>query len=315
MYYYLIYGLRIQSDYEFEEAFEIPRLSDTEVDVVIKQETLSDFITKETKEDDVYESGLVYANRENEGWGRKKGVGAFYARDGKEVLCQTKEGYDYLLFNQMLLCAALPTILRQRKDLAFHGSGLIYKGKMIIISGESGAGKSTLASRVLKQGAVFMADDTVAVQMKDGKILAQSAYPQQKICVDNEIDKEKYKSVVVLPPDAGEVKYAARLKDGFTMEEQELYAIFILKADDVSDLEISEIQGSEKIKYITDNIYQKKRYLDMGMPVDVFKKYLEVGQKVKVYSVVRPKIGMWSDIICQKIGEILEGGENKNWEK
>ena len=40
MYYYLIYGLRIQSDYEFEEAFEIPRLSDTEVDVVIKQEIL-----------------------------------------------------------------------------------------------------------------------------------------------------------------------------------------------------------------------------------------------------------------------------------
>lgn len=309
MYYYLMYGLKIKSDYKFEEAFEIPKVCDEEVDVVIRQETLADFITTETQEDDMYESGLVYANRENEGWGRTKGAGAFYAKEGKEILYQTKDNYDYLVFNQVLLCAALPTILWQRKDLAIHGSGMIYKEKAIIISGESGAGKSTLASRILNRGAVFMADDTVALQIKNGKILAQSAYPQQKICVDNEIDKEKYKSVVILPPDCGEVKYAARLKDGFTMEEQELYAIFILKADDVPDLQISEIQGSEKMEYITDNIYQKKRYLELGMSVEVFKKYLEVAQKVRIFSVVRPKIGMWPDIICKRIGEILEGSE------
>lgn len=307
MYCYKIYGLCIKSDYLLEEALEIPEISDNNVDVAIVQGELDERLTTETEIDDACAGGYVYRFEAKRGWLRAKGQGCCLMEDGSKVTYQLKENYDPLVMNQLFLCAVLPNILMQRGEIAMHGSGILWGDKAIIISGVSGAGKSTLARELLKNGGIFMADDTVALCLKEQKVYAQGGYPQQKICLDamEELtitDAE----LILLPPDGGKDKYAVRLKRGFCMEEQEVQALFIIRIEEVEQVSIREIQGSEKIKYLLDNLYKYKLYVELGMPVKVFKKCIEIADKIKIYTISRPKQGMTVVEQVKEIKKVLE---------
>ena len=302
MYYYKIYGLRIKSDYLLEEALEIPEVSDDNIDVEIVQGELDERLTTETEIDDRYEGGYVYRFEAKRGWLRSKGQGCCLMEDGSKVTYQLKENYNPLVMNQVFLCAVLPNILIQRGEIALHGSGILWENKAIIISGVSGAGKSTLAKELLKNGGVFMADDTVALCLREQKVYAQGGYPQQKICLDAMEDLTFTDAeVILLPPDGGKDKYAVRLKQGFCMEEQEVQALFIVGIEEVEQVSIREIKGNEKIKYLLDNLYKYKTYVELGMPANVFKQCIEIANKVKIYRISRPKQGM---TVAEQVKEI-----------
>lgn len=293
MYYYKIYGLHIKSDYLLEEAMEIQEVAEDNVDVEIVQGELDQRLTTETEIDDKNVGGYVYRFEAKRGWLRSKGQGCCLMEDGSKVTYQLKENYNPLVMNQIFLSGVLPSILIQREEIAMHGSGILWGEKAIVISGVSGAGKSTLARELLKNGGIFMADDTVALGLKDHKVYAQGGYPQQKICLDAMEDEENSDTeLILLPPDGGEAKYAVRLKQGFCMEEKELRALFIVQVEDVEQVTLAEIQGSEKIKYLINNLYKYRTYTEIGMSVEVFKKCIEVANIVKIYTISRPKQGM-----------------------
>lgn len=307
MYYYKIYGLRIKSDYLLEEALEIPEVSNDNVDVEIVQGELDERLTTETEIDDEYAGGYVYRFESRRGWLRSKGQGCCLMEDGSKVTYQLKENYNPLIMNQVFLCGVLPNILIQRGEIAMHGSGILWGDKAIIVSGVSGAGKSTLAKELLKNGGIFMADDTVALCLKEQKVYAQGGYPQQKICLDAMEDLTASDAeVILLPPDGGKDKYAVRLKQGFCMEEQEVQVLFIVQTEDVEQVILREIQGSQKIKYLLDNLYKYKTYIELGMPVEVFKKCIEIANKVKIYTISRPRQGMTVAEQVEEIKKVLE---------
>lgn len=307
MYYYKIYGLYIKTDYKLEAAIEVAEDSIKKIDVDIFQEELEVQLTTETEIDDEIEGGIVYRYEKHRGWVRSKGQGCFVMRNGKQISYQLKDGYNPLVVSQVILCAALPAILVQRGILAMHGSGILWGEKAIIISGVSGSGKSTLTAELLNNGGIFMADDTVAIGEKDGKIFAQPTYPQQKLCLDAIDEKTRTKGkLILLPPSAGVEKYALRLKEGFCDQEKELEAIIILNTAEVEEVTIQEIQGSAKIKYLVDNLFKYRIYLELGMSVETFKKCVEVANKVKIYELTRPKEGMTVKEQINKLKEELE---------
>lgn len=307
MYCYKIYGLYIKSDYLLEEALEIPEIPEEHVEVEILQGNLDERMTTETELDDKYAGGYVYRFETSRGWLRSKGQGCCLMEEGRKVTYQLKDNYNPLIMNQIFLSAVLPNILIQRGEVAIHGSSILWEDKAIAVSGVSGAGKSTLAKELLKNGGVFMADDTVALRLKEQKVYAQGGYPQQKICLDamEGIDTSDAE-LVLLPPDGGKEKYALRLKQGFCMEEKELQAVFIVQAEDVEQVALKEIQGSEKIRYLVNNLYQYRVYEEIGMQADVFKKCIEIANKVKIYTISRPKLGMTVAEQVEKIRKVLE---------
>ena len=233
-------------------------------------------------------------------------------RSGKQISYQLKEGYNPLVVSQVILCAALPAILVQRGILAIHGSGILWGEKAIIVSGVSGSGKSTLTSRLLENGGVFMGDDTVAIEEKNGKIFAHPTYPQQKLCLDVVDETTKFKGkLILLPSDGGVEKYALRLKEGFCIEEKELEAIVILNTSEVKEVTIKEIQGSEKIKYLLNNLFRYRTYVELGMPAETFKKCIEVANNVKIYVLTRPKEGMTVEEQVEKLKKELGSREKE----
>lgn len=306
MYYYKIYGLIVRSDYWFEEAYELDSNVSWDYDVEIKSGVLNQAIATETELDRTMKGISLYHFERERGWIRAKGQGCCEIEQGKKITYQLKENHNPLNVNQLLLCAALPTLLIQRGDIALHGSCVLFGEKAIVISGNSGAGKSTLTAGLLENGGVFMADDTVALKVAEEKVYAEAAYPQQKICIDTVKESTKERGeLVLLPPDGGKEKYAVRLKSGYCMDEKELNAMFILCVGDVETVTIEEIIGSEKIKYLMDNLYKRMIYIESGMPAEIFKKCVEVANKVKIYKIVRPTDGMTTDIQMAKIKEIL----------
>lgn len=312
MYYYKIYGLYIKSDYKLEEAIEVSEDSIKEIDVDIFQEELEVQLTTETEIDDEIKGGIVYRYEKHRGWVRSKGQGCFVMRNGKQISYQLKEGYNPLVVSQVILCAALPAILVQRGVLAMHGSGILWGEKAVIVSGVSGSGKSTLTAGLLESGGVFMADDTVAIEEKDGKIFAHPTYPQQKLCLDVVDERIKSKGKLILLPSDGRVeKYALRLKEGFCEQEKELEAIVILEAGEVEKVTIQEIQGSEKIKYLLNNLFRYRTYVELGMSAETFKKCIEIADKVKIYLLTRPKEGMTVAEQMEKLKQELGNREKE----
>lgn len=306
MHYYKIYGLYIKTDYLLEEVIEIPKIPENNVDVEILQGKLDERITTESELDEQCPGGCVYRFEATWGWVRAKGQGCCLMEKGKKVTYQLKNNYNPLIMNQIFLCTVLPSILMQRGELAMHGSSILWGDKAIIVSGISGAGKSTLTKELMKNGGIFMADDTVALHLKNQKVYAQGSYPQQKICLDAIEDVKKSDAeLILLPPSGEKEKYAVRLKRGFCMEEKELQAIFIVRAEDVEQVTIKEIQGSEKIKYLINSLYEYRSYKRIGMSEEVFKKCIQIANTVKLYTIFRPKLGMTVAEQVEEIKKIL----------
>ncbi len=306
MYFYKIYGLNIKSDYPFEEAIELSEIP-AHIDVEIAEGKIDERISRESDLDHEPGSIIVYRYEPSRGWIRSRGQGCFVMEAGSKITYQLKENHNKLMVNQVFLCAVLPIILIQRGEVAIHGSGILMKEKAIIVSGESGSGKSTLAAKLLKEGGIFMADDTVAIQLKENKVFAQGAYPQQKICLDAVEKKEDLQGeVLLLPPDGGKEKYAVRLKDGFCMEEKPLDSLFIIQVAEVEKVILKEITGSEKIKYLLSSLYKYQTYVQLGMSAEVFRKCIAMANSVKIYVIYRPMQGMTVDKQVEEIKKVLE---------
>ena len=305
MYFYKIYGLNVKSDYCLEEAYKLQNCNQWDVEIVAG--AIPPGISEETELDRMIKGISLHRFESERGWIRAKGQGCVLIEKGKKITYQLKKECDPLRINQLLLCGALPALLIQRGTISLHGSCVLFEEKGIVISGVSGAGKSTLTDKLLENNAIFMADDTVSISIKEGKVYGEAAYPQQKICTENVKESVKERGeLVLLPPDGGKEKYAVRLKKGFTMEEKELTAMFILYPGDVDEVSVEEITGSEKIKYLTDNLYKRQTYLEMGMSPEIFKKCIEVANKIRIYRIIRPLVGMTTQIQMEKIKNILD---------
>lgn len=318
MYYYKIYGLNIQSDYQFEEAKPVKASACQPVDITITKGELPVALTKETDLD--FKAGVSYVRHfePHRGWIRVKGQGCFVMEQGEKITYQLKEECDPGKINQMFLGFVMSIIMIQRGMVALHGSGIIVEGKTVVISGVSGAGKSTLAAEFLNRKGIFLADDTVAIKLHKDRVYAQPGYPQQKICADTITKTDRQRGELVLLPSLGKKekeKFGLRLREGYCTEERELSAIFILQPGEVEQVEMQEITGSEKIKYLIDNIYKRRIYLEVGMPREVFNQCVQVANKVKIYTLTRPIEGMSTEIQIERIMEVLHEENSKENKK
>lgn len=307
--YYTIFGLYVKSDYKFEEVVEIQSVA--QIDVIIKEAKLPLTIIEEMEEiEKEANRGMVniFHCERNIGWFRWHGYGSFLITNGTKIEYQLEPDVDKLFVNELFLCLAFFYILYQRGLISMHGSGLVWGDKTIIVSGQSGSGKSSLAEAILKEGAKFLADDTVAVSIDENGIYAKPAYPQQKLCLDQitEEMRQNY-NMVLLPEDGGVIKYGVRMLDRFCSVPKKLDALVILRKDDtIKEPMILEINGSDKIKYLIQNLYKYDTYIRAGLGTDVFKKSVQMANEIKIFLVSRPSVGMTVDKQLELVKKALD---------
>lgn len=279
MYCYKIYGLVIESEIEFPEAFE---LEEQPADVVVRYGMMPENIRKEKEE-------LHHTFKQNQSlkWFYFEEEGSFLIENGTSICVEPDATADEKHIRALVLGACLGTILLQRERIAIHGSAVVWRNKAIILSGRSGTGKSTICTELRNRGCLFLADDTVAITSEADVLYANPAYPQQKLCTDAAAAfGYQLQDLILLNEE--KMKYAIRLKDSFCPDRKVIAALVILEIREDYQLIVQELRGSEKLEYIIKNLYSNVDYRYIGMNTKVFRKCMEFAQKVPIIRIARP---------------------------
>lgn len=299
-FYYKIYGLAIKSEIELPEAYEIEYQTE-EVEIVYG--VMPEFI-KEKREQGYY-SGVYFREYK---WFYYEEEANFLMEKGKKITVEIDNTADEKHIRALLLGVCLGSIMYQRNILSIHGSAVVWNDKAIIVSGVSGAGKSTISTELRKKGGLLLADDTVAIASEDEIVYANPSFPQQKLCKDAAI-KFGYDLKKLILLQENREKYAIELKDAFCPVRKEVSAFVCLDIHNGNQLIIEEEKTSKKLQHIIENMYVYKDLKNIGMNTIMFKKCLEVAQKVPVIRIERPTGKNVVERITEQIINIMESTE------
>jgi hypothetical protein len=111
------------------------------------------------------------------------GAGVFeLAADGSRVTCRLDRDFEAQWhWRRYLIGQILPFAAVLHGLEVFHASGVGIDGGGVVFVGPSGVGKSTLALNMYLAGARFLADDSVSVERRNGRLLIHPAVGTAKI--------------------------------------------------------------------------------------------------------------------------------------
>lgn len=278
---YKIYGMIIASEVLLPEAYKINK--EIEADIYIKKGPVPKIAAEKKKE------GYVNSIFKLEWyWFFIEKVGDFFIECGKSITVTPLEGAREKSIRALILGPALAGIMVQRKMIALHGGAVVKNQKAYVLCGESGAGKSTLVTAFRKDGAKFLADDTVVIKNQKNCIMAYPAYPQQKLCEDAACNYG-YNTEQLFLLDEERKKYAIPLLEEFCEEAVPLAVICIIQEAEVERVSLRGIEGHEKLQTVIKNLYSRTLFEMIGMPTECFHTLLSLVQAVPVCILERPK--------------------------
>ena len=106
-----------------------------------------------------------------------KEVGQYLiAASGERVACAPDDlsAWDWQRF---LIGQVLPLVAAVRGYELLHASAVCLDGNAVAFLGDSAAGKTSLATNMLLEGAEFVADDALALEARDGLLIAHPGPP------------------------------------------------------------------------------------------------------------------------------------------
>ena len=282
-FYYQIYGLSVESEYEMAEAEEISPV--TAPEVVIRKTFFSAEVQKGMDEDI-----CSYIYRMDWSCIRYSHQGIFSCQEGKVIEYQLMDGYKQDLVVQIILSWCFGALLIQKMEIAMHGSAVLYNGHLIIISGESGTGKSTLTAELINHGAKYLSDDIVRLtKNENNKFVAHSAYPQRKLCEDTAILCGMDLNRLIRMDDLNKRKYAVRDRENYHSLSELVTDFVVLEAvEGIDHAVIETVTGGDKIKLILQNLFKQDAYELCGLKHTVFEQCIELACQTNVYIMKRP---------------------------
>lgn len=283
-YKYLIYGLKVESEFEIEEAYR--KEFDAEADVRvgigdIPQEVLDLY------EDSGNERSSVAVTKE----------AMIFRIDGEAYFWVTKdvitiapfEGSNMAHIKSYLLGSSFGYCFFLRKQVLLHGGAVAKYGKGVIVTGESGAGKSTVSDALSDKEYLFVSDDVCAISFDGDKPHINMAFPQKKLCRDAAL-KRGYDLSELIYIDEDRDKFALRLKDGFLPEGIDFDYLFELVFTEEDTLSFKEVQGHEKLMLVLRNVFRgEDTFRIWGASPEYMQLCLNLASKVRIFQIARPK--------------------------
>lgn len=168
MHLYQAFGLVIESDFALPEL--LPTTSALPADVIIRR------MSAVAQQGSDHQATTAF-------WIDTPG-GRFLIRDECEIVAQVTPEINELSLRTHLLGPILAALLRLRRLLVLHASGIALDGGAVLFLGDSGWGKSTLAQAFCADGNALIADDLNAIQVEAERLTVLPGYPQLKLWSD-----------------------------------------------------------------------------------------------------------------------------------
>ena len=273
MYYYKIYGMKIETDLEFPQL--VVAEDGEAVDVQILRADFSEEVRRKA-EDKFYEMGSGYSYFSNT-------TCQMQIYDGKKLTyALTGDGWPQYL-QTYILGYGLSFLALQRGMLPIHCSALADDKGAVLIAGESGSGKSTITASFLKNGYRLMADDMALV---DGENV-YPAFPYQKLC-RNVALAEGYQLEELIYINEDKDKFLAPYRGEFPTNGEKIKGFILLRVVNGEQVVDAEIAGLGRFEVFAGNLFVrhligKEKYTPL-----IGQKCLEMASKVPVYAIGRP---------------------------
>lgn len=278
MYYYKIYGQKVESDIDFAQL--VVDTSEEKPSISIMRRNAPDDILEQMKQS-------YTSIGDKESWFYNSTLRCVI-RDGQDIYYEPFDDINEQYLKTYILGYGLSMLFLQRGNLTIHGSCVRKDNQAIIISGMSGAGKSTLTSQFLSAGYEFMADDITLVECNEQYAVAYPGFPYQKLCRDV-VEKKKLDTKELIYIDEDKDKFLVKWDGEYHTEGVELTTlVVILVGDENTKLEVKEAQGFEKLQYVVDNLFLKKRILFRENNPQLIKLCLDIASRINILVVTRP---------------------------
>jgi hypothetical protein len=96
--------------------------------------------------------------------------------DGRRLCC-FPEGQPGSAWQRLLIAQVLPFAALLHGLEIFHASAVVRDGEAIAFLGPSRSGKTSLAQALCRRGASFLADDVLALEVREGRLLGNPGSP------------------------------------------------------------------------------------------------------------------------------------------
>ena len=215
-------------------------------------------------------------------------VANYYISNGNEICIEPfSDNFSEVL--ELFYSSALAAILLQRNLIPIHASGVkINKDKIILLSAPSRVGKSTTAIFLEELGYPLFSDDTVLLEMIDGKCFATSSYPILRLWENSFEKSENYELNDGFPLRSGLSKFGFYFNEKFTFEKMEV-AAFVFLNNNSDGLNTQPLSALDLISNLINNIYTQKWMEGMNKLSLQFLLVSSISQKVPGYTANRPK--------------------------
>ena len=215
-------------------------------------------------------------------------IAHYYIRNGNEICIEpfSTNLTEVLLY---FYSSALTAILLQRNLIPFHASGVKINEKQIILfPAPSRTGKSTTALFLDKLGYPIFTDDTVVLEVIDGKCYATPSYPIIRLW-ENTIDKnEKINKQDAYQLRPGISKFGISISDRFTNEKMELAGVVFLKSDD-HNFKVDQLKTKDIFTLLKSNVFRSQWIKGMKKQILHFQLISSISQCVPAFLAQRPK--------------------------
>lgn len=171
-------------------------------------------------------------------------VGKFLVQDGHEIIMDPIPGIEDSVLRLFLLGPVLGVLLQQRGLLVLHGSAVAVNGSAVAFIGNKGFGKSTTAAALCSRGHAFVADDIVALEIRDAegpRVLP--GFPQLKLWP--EAVASLGDDPEALPPIRPEIEKRARhVTTRFSQSPIPLCCIYVLSGGATLEIDPTQAQAT-----------------------------------------------------------------------
>ncbi len=300
-----IYGMKVNSDIEFEQL--LPGGTggrDDQNEIIVKKENIKDEVNLLLKDTDMvykitYEVSCFKNSR-----------GYFLIKNGSEIFYEPNENRTVDELKSFILGYCISMVLLQRMIITIHCSAVCPpkispSEGAFLIAGMPGAGKSTITRKLLEKGFLLMADDVAAVKKEETEALVYPAFPYQKLC-RNEVEKRNLDVRELVHVADDEDKFFVPVKEAFESTPQRLKGMFILVITDGTEVEVQKLSGLSQFMTIRQNLFLHRLKGEWESKKELMELCMEVAKDCPVYVIARPDGIDTTDDITHKIIEIAE---------
>jgi hypothetical protein len=278
---YTISGLRLRSQIELPELVPADETGNQAEVRVVRAET------PEALENPI-NSGVLYQAAPSQFLLKMPNIARYLVRNGDEILVTPESDSLAEEVRLFLLGTVWAALLHQRELLVLHASGILTPKGAVILMGRSSVGKSSLAAAFYRRGYPVLADDTVALDVIDGQLLAYPSFPQLRLWPDM-LHALKIKLDEVLPLRPQLPKRAFPTPHGFSTRPQPVCSIYLLGSQIEDEIKMEKFQGMARFSTLLNNTFREKFLGGLGIRPAHFQKVSQVAQKTPAASLVRPE--------------------------